>query len=333
MTHAAEQKASRGHAPELPDDFVSRSDGLRFRASDEGSRTATFVASTDALDSYDERVVQHWDLERYQRNPIVLFAHDRHALPVGQCIAVAVVDGQLECTLKFATAEANPLAEQVWQSIQQKTLRAVSVGFRPHTYRYEMENDQEVLVLDDNELYEISVVPLPANPDALAKMKQRAVRAPNDTKPSPPAPETNPMSEALQKALDKANTDLAEREADVRAVEKTLAETRATLETVREEHTKAVAERDAALKSAGETNDKLVELEVGALIGKKIAPVEKDSFVKLRKADKALFDDMISKRQPMRLDEQIVPAATTKASPGADDLGDLVDGIEKSARN
>lgn len=332
MTHA-EQKAPRALAPELPDDFVSRSDGLRFRASDEGSRTATFVASTDALDSYDERVVQHWALERYQRNPIVLFAHDRHALPVGQCIAVAVVDGQLECTLKFATAEANPLAEQVWQSIQQKTLRAVSVGFRPHTYRYEMENDQEVLVLDDNELYEISVVPLPANPDALAKMKQRAVRAPNDTKPSPPAPETNPMSEALQKALDKANTDLAEREADVRAVEKTLAETRATLETVREEHTKAVAERDAALKSAGETNDKLVELEVGALIGKKIAPVEKDSFVKLRKADKALFDDMISKRQPMRLDEQIVPAATTKASPGADDLGDLVDGIEKSARN
>jgi len=167
LTHA-EQKAPRALAPELPDDFVSRSDGLRFRASDEGSRTATFVASTDALDSYDERVVQHWDLERYQRNPIVLFAHDRHALPVGQCIAVAVVDGQLECTLKFATAEANPLAEQVWQSIQQKTLRAVSVGFRPHTYRYEMENDQEVLVLDDNELYEISVVPLPANPDALA---------------------------------------------------------------------------------------------------------------------------------------------------------------------
>ena len=74
----------------------------------------------------------------------------------------------------FASAKANPLAEQVWQSVQERTLRAVSVGFKPREVRKETRDDKDVYVLSDNDLYEISVVPIPSNPEALTRMKALA---------------------------------------------------------------------------------------------------------------------------------------------------------------
>ena len=154
--------------------MVTRSHGLRIRAVREADREADFIASTECIDSYDEIVEQVWDLDRYLGNPVVLFAHDSRSLPIGQCTSVGVRNGNLECTIRFASAEANPMAENVWQSVKEKTLRAVSVGFVPRDVRREMRDGDEVYVLSDNELHEISVVPIPANPEALAKMRARA---------------------------------------------------------------------------------------------------------------------------------------------------------------
>ena len=141
-------------------------------------RSATFVASTDAIDSYGEIVEQVWDLARYRANPIVLYGHQSRELPIGMCTAVGVSGGKLECTIQFATANQNPVAERVWQLVQAQILRAVSVGFAPRTVRRETRDGKEVTVLSDNELHEISVVTIPANPEALAKMKALGPREP-----------------------------------------------------------------------------------------------------------------------------------------------------------
>ena len=141
-------------------------------------RSATFVASTDAIDSYGEIVEQVWDLARYRANPIVLYGHQSRELPIGMCTAVGVSGGKLECTIQFATANQNPVAERVWQLVQAQILRAVSVGFAPRTVRRETRDGKEVTVLSDNELHEISVVTIPANPEALAKMKALGLREP-----------------------------------------------------------------------------------------------------------------------------------------------------------
>lgn len=330
---------AQDHTPryDLPDDFVSRSDGLRIRSVDEGKRTASFIASTDSIDSHDERVTQDWDLERYKKNPIVLYGHDRWSkLPIGQAIECGVENDQLVCTILFATAEANPLAEQVWQLVRQKVLRAVSVGFRAHSYRFEMEEDREILVLSKCELYEISVVPIPANPDALAKMKQRALAA----KDQPAKARAEEIDMDLQKMLDKATADLAERDATIARLkgeaadkDKSLTETKEKLATAETDLATRTTERDNANKARDEANDKLIDLEVGALIGKKITAAQKDAFVKMRKSDKALFDDVISKQPDMKLDEQIIKNTETQSREGGgDDLGDIIDGIGKSAR-
>jgi HK97 family phage prohead protease len=176
------------------DDLCTRS--FAVRALREDDRSIDVVASTDAVDRHDEVVEQVWQLDRYRANPVVLYAHASRELPIGQASGVEVEGNALRATLRFVTAEANPLAERVWQSLKQGSLRAVSVGFVPHSFRFEVIDDREVLVLSDNELVEISVVPVPANPDALASMRARALDA-----RKPPAPRAPSQGDTMKSVL------------------------------------------------------------------------------------------------------------------------------------
>lgn len=63
---------------------VQRSYGLHIRSVRDDKREADFVASTNALDSWDEIVEQVWRLERFLANPVVLFAHQSCELPIGE---------------------------------------------------------------------------------------------------------------------------------------------------------------------------------------------------------------------------------------------------------
>jgi HK97 family phage prohead protease len=136
----------------------------------ESTRSATFIASTGAVDSYGESVDQTtWRLDRFKANPVILYGHKSRELPIGTATSIAVVGGQLEVTIKFATSQANPLAEQVWQAIKEKVIRAVSVGFIPGETREEIRDGRPLTVLRNCELLEISVVAIPANHEALAK--------------------------------------------------------------------------------------------------------------------------------------------------------------------
>jgi HK97 family phage prohead protease len=146
---------------------------LTIRAVRKEAREADFVCSTDGVDSCGEIVEQSWDLRRYTKNPVVLWAHNAagtgDGMPLGSAKNVGIVDGALCATLCFVSAAANPKAEQVWQGIQEGAIRAVSVGFSPRSVRTEIRAGKETLVLCNNELFEISVVPLPANEDALRR--------------------------------------------------------------------------------------------------------------------------------------------------------------------
>ena len=150
------------------------------RSFNENARTCDFIASTNALDSYDEIVEQDWDLSRYRANPVVLWAHNSRELPIGQCTRCEVTNGRLECTIKF---EKHEKAETVFQMVKSGTLRAVSVGFVPGRVTTETRGGKDVVVLRNNKLHEISVVSIPANAEALAKSLggRRAPAAPAAT--------------------------------------------------------------------------------------------------------------------------------------------------------
>jgi HK97 family phage prohead protease len=258
---------------------------LLVRAVRAESREADFVFSSDRIDSYGDRVEQVWQLERFLANPVALFAHDSRSLPIGRATQVGVVDGKLHGTIVFASAKANPVAEQVWQSLQEGTLRAVSVGFIPHSVRVERENDRDVYVLSDNELLEISVVPIPANADALMRLRQKAAPAAQQrtTMAEKPAT-TEPISQAPAVALEASLADTTARCAALDLQNKAL-----------------VAERDAAVARATAAESRLVELEVDALVGVKITPAERDAFVELAKRDRELFGKFVAQRAPMTI--------------------------------
>lgn len=170
------------------------------RSVDAEKRTIDVVASTEAVDSHGTVLVQDWNLDRFNRNPVVLWAHNAtlgmDELPIGRCTRCEVVNGQLEATIQFAGQDVNPRAEQVFQAYRQEFLRAVSVGFYPHSYRWEMRDDVEVLVLSQNELFELSCVPIGSNPDALARALARPTPRADE-----PATENDPMTEEERKLL------------------------------------------------------------------------------------------------------------------------------------
>lgn len=157
----------------------------QIRSIDESTRSFDVIASTDTLDSHGDVVEQNFDLTRYKKNGVVLWYHNNFGfldgataedyLPIGKSTNVRIRDGQLEAriSLVVGTAEEEPLVDKIWRRVQQNVLRAVSIGFRPTLIHEEMTPGGVVYHLDENELYEISVVPIPSNPDAVAKSVAR----------------------------------------------------------------------------------------------------------------------------------------------------------------
>jgi HK97 family phage prohead protease len=265
---------------------------LEVRSVREETREAEFVASTDAIDSFGERVEQSWDLRRFKSNPVILWAHQSRELPIGQAKSIGMKDGQLHVAIKFASEKANPKAEQVWQSVREGTLRAVSVGFVPGDVRSEKQNGSDVVVLSKNDLYEVSVTPIPANPEALAKMRARAMQNSGAIAPTT----ENIMSEDRIKALE---AKLTERDAAITVAEKRASEAETKSKALESQNAVLVTERDAAIAAQRGAEKRSVEAEVEALVGVKFSKEERDAQVELACSNRPLFDKLLSQRIDM----------------------------------
>lgn len=131
-----------------------------------------FIMSTAAVDRAGDIVDQDWDLREFRANPIALFGHD-HDKVIGTWENVRVAGGRLLGSLKLAKAGTSALVDEIRSLVEQRILRAVSVGFRPGEYKERRGKDGNVLGLrlSKNVLYETSLVSVPMNPEALALVK------------------------------------------------------------------------------------------------------------------------------------------------------------------
>lgn len=129
-------------------------------------RVRRFTISTGAVDRDNDTInPKGWDIADYMKNPVVLWAHDYKSLPVGKATSVAMSDGKLVSECEFAE---HPFAETVLRLIDGGFLRATSVGFRPKKYLFNEERGG--IDFAEQSLMEYSVVPVPANPEALIDM-------------------------------------------------------------------------------------------------------------------------------------------------------------------
>jgi len=128
------------------------------------------VFSTSAEDRHGEIIDQTgWNLKEYMTNPVILFGHDQYTPAIGQMLELGLDgNGNLAGVMKFAVEEFE-LAKTIFNLYKGKFMRAFSVGFRNEKYEY--NEDEDMLVLKENTLYELSCVNVPANAMALASSK------------------------------------------------------------------------------------------------------------------------------------------------------------------
>jgi len=98
-------------------------------------------------------------LTNYSKNPIVLAFHN-HSKPIGKATSLSVDTNGLKIT-----AEISASVVDVYNLIKEGILKAFSVGFRVKDAEYDPLTD--IFVIKDVELYEVSVVSVPANQDSL----------------------------------------------------------------------------------------------------------------------------------------------------------------------
>lgn len=140
-------------------------------------RCLRFTISTGIVDREKDTIaVAGWDLSNFLRNPVVLWGHDAASLPIGRAIDVGVEGGALKATVRFIpsdTPERGQFADAVYRLARQGFLGATSVGFQPIKWDYTQDKDRGAddwfpgIDFQEQELIELSVVTVPANPEAL----------------------------------------------------------------------------------------------------------------------------------------------------------------------
>lgn len=184
----------------------------------EDERTITFVASDSTRDSAGTVLNQdNWDLTRFNSNGVIGYQHkvyggwddtDNPDNVIGKGHAY-VEDGKLMVDITFEPKEINELAEKIYQKVLFGSLRAVSVGFLPvGKGRFGEGADAETYYFAGQQLLEVSVVNIPANPNALRKsmeaendfLEAERKRILEENEVEEPAPE--PQEEADQRDLD-----------------------------------------------------------------------------------------------------------------------------------
>jgi len=148
------------------------------KAIDRDNFEITFAITTDTLDRDGERVMPkafESTIKSYLDNPVVLWAHDPRQPVVAQMVSHKITDAEFLATDRFAVKEYE-FAAQLWALYSAEPtpfMRATSVGFLPMKTSHEKEDmlpSQRGVTFQEAELLEHSLVPVPSNRLALAKM-------------------------------------------------------------------------------------------------------------------------------------------------------------------
>jgi len=103
-----------------------------------------------------------WDLRAFQDNPVMLYGHDYSDLPLGTW-EVRTEPRRLAGKPRFSKVKEHDRARLVKALWDEGVLCTVSVGFKPIDWE---QRDTGGTYYKRQELLEVSIVPVPANPNA-----------------------------------------------------------------------------------------------------------------------------------------------------------------------
>lgn len=132
--------------------------------------------------------LESWDLRRFIKNPIILAVHDQGCIGsiIGEAKPEEILQTErgLEMRIYLASAHDAPAVVDIENKLKSKLLRGISVGF---TYGTEAKRGTvdglPYSSFADNELSEVSLVPVPADADALVDTPEtRAAKGEDGTR-------------------------------------------------------------------------------------------------------------------------------------------------------
>ncbi len=103
-----------------------------------------------------------WNLVNYEKNPVILFNHDKEK-PIGRALGVEATEEGLYIKAKISKSK-DPMVSYVRDMIKEGILNAFSVGFDA---KEEGKDSAGINEIKQAELYEVSVVSLPMNQDSI----------------------------------------------------------------------------------------------------------------------------------------------------------------------
>lgn len=144
----------------------------------DGGRVLQFIGSNASKDRDGDTIdVLGWELDNYLKNPVFLWAHNYGHPPVGQALKVEKTATGLVFDIKFASRDEFEFADTIYKLYLGKYLRATSVGFKglERDAMYDENDNYMGTHFKRQELWELSAVPVPANPEALMLAAQKGV--------------------------------------------------------------------------------------------------------------------------------------------------------------
>lgn len=132
-------------------------------------KTLTALVSTAGQDRMDDVLEPKGaDLKNFNKNPVVLWAHDYQSPPIAKALWTRKKEEGVLSKMKFANTE---FAQEIFELYKEGFMNAFSVGFIPK--QSEPVDPEKTGFYDGKrftkwEMLEYSAVPVPANPEALA---------------------------------------------------------------------------------------------------------------------------------------------------------------------
>lgn len=141
---------------------------FKVKAGGENAIVIEGYANTTTKDRQGDVILEEaWSkggLDNYLKNPIVLAYHNPEK-PIGEVTDYGVNNKGLH-----VKAEVSKAAGDVYTLIKEGVLKAFSVGFRVKDADY--DKDTDIFVIKDLEMYELSVVSIPANADSIFSVRK-----------------------------------------------------------------------------------------------------------------------------------------------------------------
>jgi HK97 family phage prohead protease len=140
---------------------------------DDAARKIAFVLSSADVDRDGDTVdPKGWVLDPYRANPVVLWHHDTSIPPIAKSESIDVVDGKLKAVAVFPPKGVHALADTVYELVKGGWVNGASVGFNgiERSPRGDKGYDYKKC-----ELYEWSILPVPAHRGALREAEKAGV--------------------------------------------------------------------------------------------------------------------------------------------------------------